>query len=100
MGTQMSYLLLELGVLAFVVSFTYGPWRVQQLAKRQFLVPSAILIVVWFAIDQLAVSLRLWDFPSDGGTLPARIIRLPIEEYLLFGIHGIVVIAIASAVEE
>jgi hypothetical protein len=30
-----------------------------------------------------------WDFPP-GGTLPLRILRLPIEEYIIFGLHPMV----------
>lgn len=80
-----SYLFLEISLVLFVAVLTHGRVKWSLLFSKWFLRRAILLFVIWFAIDQAAVTLGLWYFPQ-GGTLPFRLLHLPIEEYLLFGI--------------
>lgn len=89
MGAQSAYLLLEAGVVAFVLAFTFEHRKLRALLSRPFLVPAALLLPLWFAIDLLALKLGLWWFPPVG-SLPVRIFELPLEECLLFFLHTLI----------
>jgi|SRR5579864_2222070 len=82
-----SYIYIEICTVALLLALWRQPLHVQELRKRGFFLGTAILFVFWWAIDELAVSFQIWTFPPEG-TLPIRIFRLPIEEYVLFLIHS------------
>jgi lycopene cyclase domain-containing protein len=81
-----AYLFLELAIVVFVLGFCWEEWRPRELMSRVFWRPALGLAVVWFAIDEVAVRLGLWSFPA-GGTLPTRVLALPLEECALFVLH-------------
>jgi lycopene cyclase domain-containing protein len=47
------------------------------------------LAVFWFVIDQIAVRLGLWSFPSIKEST-FRVVSLPLEEYVMFFLHTVV----------
>ena len=73
------FLVLPLGLLLTRAEVRAGPWR-----------PLFwLLLVVYLATtpwDSLAVAQGLWDFP-EGKTWGVRLFRLPLEEYLFFGLQ-------------
>jgi lycopene cyclase domain-containing protein len=88
-----AYLFLELAALVYLVGFAG-----RHLRLRDFLDPilSRIvigLVVLWFVLDEIALSLGLWTFPENG-TLKVRVLGLPLEECLLLVLHPIVCYAL------
>ncbi len=86
MPRSSAYLFIEMSVLVYLLGFGWERWTLRELFTRAFWLPAVSLAAVWFAIDQVAVRLGIWAFPSSG-TLHYRIFALPIEEYLLFFLH-------------
>ena len=80
---QFNYFLLEVGMLTTVALLSWQEWTLDGFRSRRFRRVAMLLCALWFALDQLAVQTNIWSFPVDG-TLPIRIFRLPIEEYLCF----------------
>jgi lycopene cyclase domain-containing protein len=89
MGSQASYLFLEIALVISIFVFTADSDPFHALRTRTFLLRSALLFALWFAVDQIAISLGIWYFPPQG-TLPMRIARLPLEEYALFFFHSVI----------
>jgi len=89
MPTSSAYLFLEVGIIVFFLGFGWEHWRVQELRSRWLWLAAGSLALFWFVIDEIAIRLNLWTFP-DSGTLPIRILALPIEEYLLFFVHTLI----------
>jgi len=88
--TQISpYLFLELALLIFLLGFGWEQWKLRDLLSRWFVVSSLALATFWFAIDQAAVRMGLWAFPSTEVS-GFRILQLPIEEYLMFFLHSVI----------
>ena len=92
-----AYLLLEVFVLSAVILLYYDRIRWKELATSSFLGRFALLFVVWICVDRLALSLGIWGFP-DGGTLPLRIVGIPLEEYVLFALHTFVTFTVCNLV--
>jgi lycopene cyclase domain-containing protein len=91
MGISSAYLFLEISLLVFLLGFGWEVLRPRQTFSRPVLLSACGLAGFWFLIDQVAIVLGLWTFPSEqGGTLPVRVFSLPIEEYLLFFFHTLV----------
>lgn len=86
MPRSSAYLFIEMSVLLYLLGFGWERWSIRELLTRAFWLPASILAGVWFAIDQVAVRIGIWTFPSNG-TLPYRLFFLPIEEYMLFFLH-------------
>jgi lycopene cyclase domain-containing protein len=84
-----TYLFLEIALVLSVYLFTAETFRIRSLWRKEFAVRAAILFVLWLVIDEIAVHLGLWFFPSEG-TLPVRIAGLPIEEHALFVLHTVI----------
>lgn len=84
-----SYLFLEVAVVLFAMLVTMGRVRWSFLATRWFVTRAAVLGVFWLAVDQVALGLGLWAFP-EGGSLPFRLLGLPVEEYALFVMSSVV----------
>ncbi len=84
-----AYLFLELSILVYAIGFGWENWRIARLRSRTFLFATLGLAIIWFVLDQVAVRLGLWTFPL-GGSLPVRLLSLPIEEYVLFFLHTII----------
>ena len=89
MPSASAYLFLELSILAFAIGVGWEQWNLKRLCSPRFLSAALGLAVVWFCLDQIAVRLGIWTFP-EGGTLPIRILSLPIEEYMLFFLHTLI----------
>jgi lycopene cyclase domain-containing protein len=86
-----SYLFLELAMVVFFVGFCWEHIRSVGLTTWRFWRPALLLAAFWLVLDQIAVSLRIWAFPASG-TLPIRILHLPVEEYILFLAHTLICI--------
>jgi lycopene cyclase domain-containing protein len=89
MPAAASYLFLEIAIVISVYLFTAETAAFRSLFTRRFAQRAAVLFVVWLIVDLVAVRLGLWFFPA-GGTLPVRILDLPLEEYALFFLHSVV----------
>jgi lycopene cyclase domain-containing protein len=89
MASTGAYFFLELAIVVYVLGFGWEYWHTAQLGSRTFLFAAGFLGCFWFALDQIAVRLGLWTFPSNG-TLPFRLFDLPIEEYILFFLHTLI----------
>lgn len=50
---------------------------------------AVMLATLWVVLDSLAVALGLWNFPL-GVSLPVWFFGIPLEEYLLFFIHALI----------
>ena len=73
------FLLLPVGLLLLRADVRQGPWR-----PLLWLLPLVYLATTpW---DSWAVAHGLWDFP-EGKTWGVRLFRLPLEEYLFFGLQ-------------
>lgn len=83
------YLFLELAIFVFMLGFGWEQWRLSELCSRWFLLPAVCLACFWFAIDQIALRLNLWTFPTSE-TSTFRLLSLPVEEYVLFFLHTLV----------
>lgn len=82
---NIDYLYFDLALLAAVVSFAWPEVTLKDFRSRRLWGVAAALLAPWFVIDQIALSAGIWYFPAEG-TLPIRIARLPLEEWLaLFG---------------
>ena len=88
MPTSTAYLFLEFAILIYAVGFGWEHLAATRLRRRRFWLGAASLAIVWFVLDEIAVRLGLWAFPQ-GGTLPVRLLSLPIEEYVLFFLHTV-----------
>lgn len=85
---QLSYVLFAGAALLTVLVIGYDS-RVHRIAtSRRFWHCCGVLFIFWFIVDQVAIELALWHYPARG-TIPIRILRIPLEEYVLFVIHTI-----------
>lgn len=98
MPRQASYFLLEAAVALTVLAITIGFFRWRDLTDSTVLKSSAGLILLWLAVDLAAVGLGLWYFPA-GGTLPMRVLDLPIEEHMLFGLHTFITLLLVVVLD-
>jgi len=89
MSSSTAYLFLELAIVVYFVGFGWHYWRAATLRSRASLFAAAALAALWFVLDQIALHFNLWTFP-EGGSMPIRLLSLPVEEYLLFFIHTFV----------
>jgi lycopene cyclase domain-containing protein len=99
MPSTFAYLFLELAIVAYVVGFGWEHWTLKELFSRAVLCTALCLAAVWFVLDQTALALGFWSFPA-AGTMPVRIIYLPIEEYLIFFIHTLVCFVLVKRYSE
>lgn len=89
MPESLSYLFLELALLATLIVFSVDAIRLQELVGRRFVGRASLLFVIWLLVDQIAVGLGIWYFPSEG-TLSVRLLNLPLEEYICFVLHTVI----------
>ena len=89
MPSTSAYLFIEVGLLVFVLGFGWESWSLRRLFGRPLRSRVLGLALFWLLVDLIAVQIGLWSFP-DGGSLPIRILGLPVEEYLLFVLHSLV----------
>jgi lycopene cyclase domain-containing protein len=75
--------------MAYAIGVGWEHCDLKRFCSPQFAGVAFALAFFWFCIDQVAVGLGIWDFP-DGGTLPIRLLSLPLEEYLLFFLHTVI----------
>ncbi|MBV8517660.1 MAG: hypothetical protein JO197_09695 [Acidobacteria bacterium] len=82
---NIDYLYFDLALLAAVMSFAWPAVTLEDLRSGRLWSTSVVLIALWFIVDQIALETGVWYFPAEG-TLPIRVARLPLEEWLaLFG---------------
>ena len=82
---NIDYLYFDLALLAAVMSFAWPEVTLKDLRSRHLWITTGVLMAIWFIVDQIALATGVWYFPEDG-TLPIRVARLPLEEWLaLFG---------------
>src|SRR5688572_24410500 len=89
MSASTAYLFLELAIIAYLMGYCWEHLSIRELGRPAFLLAVSGLACFWFAIDQVAIWLGLWTFPETG-SLPFRLLSLPLEEYLLFFLHTFV----------
>lgn len=89
MPESLSYLFLELALLATLIVFSVDAIRFRELISGRFLWRASVLFVVWLLVDQIAVGLGIWYFPPKG-TLSVRLFDLPLEEYICFVLHTVI----------
>ena len=89
MPSMFAYLFLELAIVAYIIGFGWEHWSLKELFSGPILYAASALATVWFVLDQIAITLGLWTFPSSG-TMAVRIVSLPIEEYLIFFLHTVI----------
>jgi hypothetical protein len=82
-----SYLFLELVFLVTVLILCGPMVRPAVVHWGDVLRRVAWLFILWTLADLAALRLNLWAFPA-GGTLPLRLLGLPLEEYLVFLVHS------------
>ncbi len=85
---KQSYLIAELALLTLGLLLKPEHIRWASFLERRFLATAAGLYFFWLALDLAAVRLGLWFFPIEG-TLPWRLLGLPLEEHGIFLIHTI-----------
>jgi lycopene cyclase domain-containing protein len=97
--TKVTYLVIEIALIgmAILLKPRQIPWRMY--ASWRFLSIVSGLFLFWLGLDLIAVSLGLWYFPVEG-TLPIRILGLPIEEHAIFLIHSVICCSLLGVIEE
>ncbi len=88
---HLTYLFIEFAIFLTMLIFVIDIINWKKILSKQFFVVLFLLFILWFIIDQIAIMLELWHFP-EGGTFSARIFNLPIEEYIIFLLHTIIVV--------
>jgi lycopene cyclase domain-containing protein len=83
------YLFLELALIVFLLGFGWEQWQLRDIFSRWFLFTALGLACFWFVIDQAAVRLGLWAFPTRTNPSP-QLLSLPLEEYLMFFLHSVI----------
>ena len=95
---QWNYFILELALFSTVALLGWQEWTPRGFRSREFRRTTLLLCALWFALDQLALEANIWWFPPEG-TLPIRILRLPVEEYLCFLGHTAITFLIVRLLE-
>jgi lycopene cyclase domain-containing protein len=95
---QWNYFVLEVAMFSTIALLSWQQWTVEWFRWRKFRRSAILLCFLWFALDQFAVQAGVWSFPAEG-TLPIRIVRLPIEEYLCFIGHTAITFMIVRLLE-
>jgi len=98
MPQSSAYVFLELATLVFFVGFGWQYFKLADFVRRYGRAAAGIAIV-WFLVDQIALRFGIWQFPA-GGTLPVRVLGLPLEEYLLFFVHTAICVAIMNVIDD
>jgi lycopene cyclase domain-containing protein len=93
-----NYFILEIAMFSTVALMSWQEWTIDGFRSRHFRRMALLLCSLWFALDQLALEAKIWWFPPEG-TLPVRIARLPIEEYMCFIGHTAVTFLIVRLLE-
>jgi lycopene cyclase domain-containing protein len=83
------YLFIELALIVFLLGFGWEQWSLRDIFSRRFLLVAFGVACFWFLIDQAAVRLELWAFPTHANSYP-KLLSLPVEEYLMFFLHTII----------
>jgi len=94
-SSSYGYIFLELAAIVYLLGFGAPYLRVSNFRRTALLKTAVCVVLMWFALDQIALGLGIWIFP-DGGTIRFRLFRLPIEEYLGFLLHTIACYALAT----
>jgi hypothetical protein len=77
----------------YLIGFCGPHLRLDLISPRIMLKTAFLLGVLWFAVEQVAMFFEIWTYPL-GGTLPIRVLSLPIEEYLVFFLHTLTCFAL------
>ena len=93
-----SYLLFELAGLVAALLVLTSLGITKTLLTKRFMMVLAALYGLWICWDLFAVHLGVFHFPETG-SLPFRLVGLPIEEHLFYGFHVIVIWAVVEIAE-
>lgn len=99
LAPQFSYIFLEIATLLTVILIVPGETLRLAFGNRRIICVALLLFGLWTGVDLLAVRLDIWRFPQ-GGTLPIRFVGLPLEEYILFFLHSVIVIILTAHFRE
>ena len=88
-----SYLLILLASVVYLIVFCGPHLRFDLVAPRIAIKTALLLAGLWFVVEQAALFFGLWTYPP-GGTLPIRVLALPIEEYIVFFLHTVTCFAL------
>ena len=83
-----AYIFLEVSLLMTFLVLGYHVVDFKRLGSKRTLKCIGGIFILWVLVDLAAVQLGIWYFPAGGGTLPWRVLSLPIEEYFLFLLHS------------
>ena len=83
---NLTYLGAEVACLAGLALLAYSTLAARTLVTKRFMAIAVALYCLWVAIDLVAVSSGVFYFPPEG-SLPIRVLGLPLEEHLFFPIH-------------
>lgn len=64
MLSNYAYAFLEFAIVIYAVGFGWEHWNVRRLIKPAFLYAALGLALVWFTLDEIAVSMEFWGFPK------------------------------------
>lgn len=79
-----SYEYLALIILYAVLTLSiFLPQVVSNLLSKQFWASIAFFAAAWTVFDVLGITLEMWHF-SENKTIGVKILRVPIEEFLVF----------------
>lgn len=90
-----AYLFLELAIIAYLLGFCWEHLSVARLRGASLWRAALALALFWFAIDEVAIRLGLWEFPARGSMSP-RLFALPLEECALFLLHTFVCLVLLN----
>jgi len=94
-SSSYGYIFLELAAIVYLLGFGAQYLRVPNFRRTALLKTAFGIVLMWFALDQIALGLGIWTFP-EGGTIRFRLFYLPIEEYLGFLLHTMACYALAT----
>lgn len=83
---QYSYFFIEAAMLIAILVIAYVTGALTTFATKRFLLIVAALYLFWVSLDCSARFYSVFSFPPDG-TVPLRILGLPLEEHLFFPLH-------------
>lgn len=78
---------MQVAVLLTIYLFTFDTPVLRPLLTRRFAYRALLLACLWFVVEEVGVGLGIWYYPR-GGTLGLSLLRLPVEEYLMFFTHA------------
>lgn len=95
MSGRLAYLWLELASFLGVWLLSYGTFEWRSILCPRFVRLATALYAIWLTLDACAVAAGIWYFPSEG-SLPIRLLGLPLEEHLFLVLHTVLTFILLS----